>query len=125
LGATLALWTLLILLLVLFGRRGDAREVARFIPDCIVLLKRLLGDPRVPKRAKIAVALLIPYLALPFDLVPDFIPVVGQLDDAIFVAAAVAYVARAAGRDVVEEMWPGSDRGLRVVLAISPQHRAA
>ena len=124
-GATLALWTLLILLLVLSGRRGDAREVARFIPDCIVLLKRLLGDPRVPKRAKIAVALLIPYLALPFDLVPDFIPVVGQLDDAIFVAAAVAYVARAAGRDVVEEMWPGSDRGLRVVLAISPQHRAA
>lgn len=111
---------MLIVLLVLLGRRGDAREVARFIPDCIVLLKRLLGDPRVPTRAKIAVALLIPYLALPFDLVPDFIPVVGQLDDAIFVAAVVAYVARTAGRNVVEEMWPGSDRGLRIVLAITP-----
>jgi uncharacterized membrane protein YkvA (DUF1232 family) len=107
------------------GRRGDAREVARFIPDCIVLLKRLLGDPRVPRRAKIAVALLIPYLAMPFDVVPDFIPVVGQLDDAIFVAAAIAYVARTAGRNVVEEMWPGSDRGLRIVLAITPQDPAA
>jgi uncharacterized membrane protein YkvA (DUF1232 family) len=125
LGATLALWALLIILLLLLGRRGDAREVARFIPDCIVLLKRLLGDPRVPRRAKIAVALLIPYLALPFDLVPDFIPVVGQLDDAIFVAAAVAYVTRKAGRNVVEELWPGSARGLQIVLALTPQDSAA
>jgi uncharacterized membrane protein YkvA (DUF1232 family) len=119
LGGTLALWTLLILLLVLFGRSGDAREVARFIPDCIVLLKRLLGDPRVPKRAKVAVALLIPYLALPFDLVPDFIPVAGQLDDAILVAATIAYIARRAGREVIEELWPGSDRGLRAILALA------
>jgi uncharacterized membrane protein YkvA (DUF1232 family) len=119
LGGTLALWILLILLLVLFGRSGDAREVARFIPDCIVLLKRLLGDPRVPKRAKVAVALLIPYLALPFDLVPDFIPVAGQLDDAILVAATIAYIARRAGREVIEELWPGSDRGLRAILALA------
>ena len=109
---------------MLFGRGVDAREVARFIPDCIVLLKRLLGDPRVPRRAKIAVALLIPYLAWPLDLVPDFIPVVGQLDDAIFVAAAVAYVARTAGRNVVKELWPGSDRGLQIVVAIIPQDLA-
>jgi uncharacterized membrane protein YkvA (DUF1232 family) len=119
LGGTLALWTLLILLLVLFGRSGDARAVARFIPECIVLLKRLLGDPRVPKRAKVAVALLIPYLALPFDLVPDFIPVAGQLDDAILVAATIAYIARRAGREVIEELWPGSDRGLRAILALA------
>jgi uncharacterized membrane protein YkvA (DUF1232 family) len=115
---TLALWALLIVLLVLLGRRGDARELARFIPDCIVLLKRLLGDPRIPKRAKIAIALLIPYLAMPFDLVPDFIPVAGQLDDAILVAATIAYVARRAGPEVIEELWPGSDRGLRVILAL-------
>jgi uncharacterized membrane protein YkvA (DUF1232 family) len=104
---------------VLFGRRGDAREVARFIPDCVVLFKRLLGDPRVPRRAKVAVALLIPYLALPFDLVPDFIPVAGQLDDAILVAATIAYVVLRTGREVIEELWPGSDRGLRVILALA------
>jgi uncharacterized membrane protein YkvA (DUF1232 family) len=61
----------------------------------------------------------VPYLALPFDLVPDFIPVAGQLDDAILVAAAIAYVVRGAGREVVEELWPGSERGLRVVLALA------
>src|SRR5438876_4066834 len=114
LGATAALWSLLVVALLALGRRRDAREVVRFIPDCVVLFKRLLGDPRVPRRAKVAVALLIPYLALPFDLVPDFIPVAGQLDDAILVAATIAYVARRSGRDVIEDLWPGSQRGLRV-----------
>jgi uncharacterized membrane protein YkvA (DUF1232 family) len=105
--------------LLALGRNRDAADVARFIPDCIVLFKRLLRDPRVPRRAKLALALLVPYLALPFDLVPDFIPVAGQLDDAILVAAAIAYVVRRSGRAVVEELWPGSERGLRVVLTLA------
>jgi uncharacterized membrane protein YkvA (DUF1232 family) len=94
LGATFALRLFLVLLLLGLGRRRDARDVARFIPDCLVLFKRLLQDPRVPRRAKVIVALLIPYLALPFDLIPDFIPAAGQLDDAILVAATIAYVAQ-------------------------------
>ena len=93
--------------------------MATFIPDCLVLFKRLLADRRVPRRAKLALALLIAYLAMPFDLVPDFIPVAGQLDDAILVAATIAYIARVAGRETVEELWPGSARGLRVVLALA------
>ena len=64
-------------------------------------------------------ALLVPYLAMPFDLIPDFIPVAGQLDDAILVAAVMAYAVRSAGREVVEELWPGSERALQVVLAFS------
>ena len=84
-----------------------------------MLFKRLVRDPRVPRRAKAALWLLLPYLALPFDLIPDFIPVVGHLDDALLVAAAIAYVARTAGRDVIEELWPGSERGLRIVLAFA------
>jgi uncharacterized membrane protein YkvA (DUF1232 family) len=107
-----------IILLLLLGRRNDAREVARFLPDCIVLFKRLLRDDRVPRRAKVVLGLLVLYLLMPLDLVPDFIPVAGQLDDAILVAAAIAYVARSAGRDVIEELWPGSERALRVVLAL-------
>ena len=118
LGATAALWSLLVVALLALGRRRDAREVVRFIPDCIVLFKRLLQDPRVPRRAKVAVALLVPYLASPFDLIPDFIPIAGQLDDAILVAATIAYVVRTSGRHVVEVLWPGSERGLRVVLAL-------
>ena len=96
--------------------RGRARELAAFVPDCAVLFKRLLADPRVPRRAKAALWLVVPYLALPFDLIPDFIPVLGQLDDALVVVAAVGYVVRAAGRDVVEELWPGSNAGLRILL---------
>jgi uncharacterized membrane protein YkvA (DUF1232 family) len=84
-----------------------------------VLYRRLLRDPRVPRRAKVALALTLPYLAMPFDLIPDFIPVVGQLDDALVVAAAIGYVVRAAGPELVEELWPGSPRGLAVILALS------
>jgi uncharacterized membrane protein YkvA (DUF1232 family) len=99
-------------------RRDAAKEVAAFIPDCIVLFERLLRDPRVPRRAKLALALLIGYLACPFDLVPDFIPVVGQLDDAILAFIVLRYVTRRAGRGVVAEAWPGSERGLRVVCGM-------
>lgn len=88
-----------------------------------MLFKRLLQDERVPLRAKVALALLVPYLALPFDIVPDFIPVAGQLDDAILVAAVIAYVVRRSGHDVVAEHWPGSSRGLNVVLALAPKAR--
>ena len=115
----LAIWLLLILALVAVGRRRDAREVARFIPDCVVLFKRLLGDARVPRRGKATVALLVPYLLLPFDLVPDFIPVAGQIDDAILVALVLAYVVRLSGREVVADLWPGSERGLRAVLSLA------
>ncbi len=73
----------------------------------------------MPRRAKAALGLLVLYLALPFDLVPDFIPVAGQLDDALLVAAVIAYVVRRTGRGLVEELWPGSERGLRVVLALT------
>jgi uncharacterized membrane protein YkvA (DUF1232 family) len=109
----------LVSVLLLLGRHSDAREIARFLPDCIVLFKRLLRDDRVPRRAKVVLGLLVPYLLMPFDLVPDFIPVAGQLDDAILVAVAIGYVARSAGRDVVEDLWPGSGRGLRIILALA------
>jgi uncharacterized membrane protein YkvA (DUF1232 family) len=120
LGTTLAVWALLVLGLIVIGRKEHAREVASFVPDCVVLFRRLLVDPRVPRRAKLALGLLLVYLAMPFDLVPDFIPVAGQLDDAILVAATLAYLVRRSGRAVVEELWPGSERGLRLILAFAP-----
>jgi uncharacterized membrane protein YkvA (DUF1232 family) len=107
----------LVVVLLLLGRRHEAHDVVRFIPDCIVLLKRLLGDERVPLGPKLAVGLLVPYLVLPFDLIPDFIPIAGQIDDAILVAIVIAYVSRRAGRQVIVELWPGSERGLQIILA--------
>ena len=91
------------------------------MPDCAVLLTRLLGDPRVPRRAKWPLLLLVPYLASPIDLIPDFIPVLGQADDALFVALALRRIVRMSGAEVVGELWPGSERGLRAVLSLAGQ----
>ena len=65
------------------------------------------------------VGALLAYLVMPVDVVPDFIPIAGQLDDAILVAAVLAYVVRRAGRHVIGDLWPGSQRGLRAVLALA------
>ncbi|MFY9580783.1 MAG: DUF1232 domain-containing protein [Gaiellaceae bacterium] len=107
-------------LLGLGGRfRDNARELVRFVPDCLVLLKRLLRDTRVPRRAKVALVLMIGYLAVPFDVVPDFIPVVGQLDDLFLVLVVIGYVVRLGGDNVVRELWPGTERGLQLVLVVA------
>src|SRR3954462_5413455 len=101
--------------LVLAGRRGDARALAGFIPDCLVLFKRLIADPRVDRRRKGVLGAVGMYLALPFDLVPDFIPIAGQLDDAILAAVVLRSVLRGPGSGVVREHWPGPERSLRLI----------
>src|SRR3954454_1717030 len=93
--------------LALAGRKGDARALAGFIPDCIVLFRRLLADPRMPRRHRFLVIALLGYLALPIDVVPDFIPVAGQLDDAVVVALALRAILRAGGLEMIEQHWPG------------------
>jgi uncharacterized membrane protein YkvA (DUF1232 family) len=112
-------WLLLavVVLLVVYGaliaalfvgaRQWDIRVIARLVPYCAILFKRLLGDPRVPARWKIASGLALVYLALPFDLVPDFIPVAGQLDDAILVALVLRGLVRSAGPVLLRQHWPG------------------
>jgi uncharacterized membrane protein YkvA (DUF1232 family) len=92
--------------------------LAGFVPDCVVLFGRLFRDPRVPRRSKVLLAALIPYLALPFDLIPDFIPVVGQLDDAILVAFVLRRVTRRTDPGLVRELWPGPEASLRLVLRL-------
>jgi uncharacterized membrane protein YkvA (DUF1232 family) len=108
-----------VLALVAAGRRTDAAALACFVPDCVVLVRRLLGDPRVPRPTKLLLGLLVLYLALPLDLVPDFIPVAGQLDDAILLALALRRLVRRAGTGVIREHWPGPARSLAVVLRLS------
>lgn len=114
-GAVLAAYAALVLALLVAGRRGAARAVAGFIPDCIVLVGRLLGDPRVPRRHRLLLSALIGYLALPFDLVPDIIPVAGQLDDAVVVALVLRLVLRGAGSALLREHWPGPRESLTVL----------
>jgi uncharacterized membrane protein YkvA (DUF1232 family) len=111
-GIALAVYAAAVLALVALGRRTDARALAGFIPDCVVLVRRLLRDPRVPRRTKVALGLLVAYLVLPLDLVPDFIPVAGHLDDAILVALVLRWFLRAGGAELVREHWPGPERTL-------------
>jgi uncharacterized membrane protein YkvA (DUF1232 family) len=115
-GALLVLWAAFVVILLVGGRRVQARALAGFIPDCLVLVGRLMRDPRVPRRHKLLLAALGGYLAFPFDLVPDFIPVAGQLDDVIVVALVLRSVLRGSGETLVREHWPGPEASLRVVL---------
>ena len=106
-GVLVVLYALLVLALVAGSRQWDVRVIARLVPYCAILFKRLLGDSRVPGRWKVAAALALVYLAMPFDLVPDFIPVAGQLDDAILVALVLRGLLRSAGPTLLREHWPG------------------
>ncbi len=119
LAAVVALWALLVLALALAGRRGEARALATFIPDCLILLRRLMGDPAVPRRRKLAAAAALAYVAMPFDLVPDFIPVAGQLDDALVVALALRGLVRAGRPGLLAEHWPGPRESLAVIVRLS------
>ena len=119
LGTFLAIYASFLAWLVIHGRDEDARALATFIPDCIVLVTRLARDPRVPRRRKLLLFALVAYLSLPFDLVPDFIPVAGQLDDAIIVALVLRHFVRAGGEPMIRELWPGPERSLALILRLA------
>ena len=98
-------------LLVLLARRlppGLLRDLAGFVPDCVTTVRRLRVDPRVPRRAKVVVALAGLWLLSPIDLLPEFLPVIGPLDDVVVVALALRYAARQVPREVLAAAWPGS-----------------
>jgi uncharacterized membrane protein YkvA (DUF1232 family) len=124
-GAVLAAYLLVVLAFVVAGRRTDARALAGFVPDCAILFSRLLRDPRVPRRSKILAAALIPYLALPVDLIPDVIPVAGQADDAVLVALVLRILVKRTDAAVLRELWPGPDRSLLVVFRLAGVRAAA
>jgi uncharacterized membrane protein YkvA (DUF1232 family) len=102
--------------LALVGRSADARAVARFVPDCIVLFQRMLGDSRMPRGYRAIVIAMLGYLALPFDVIPDFIPVAGQFDDAVVVVLTLRAILRGGGLEMIEEHWPGPRSSLSLIL---------
>jgi len=102
--------------LIAAGRREDARALARFIPDCLVLVSRLARDGRISRPRRAVLFVVLGYLALPIDLVPDFLPGIGQLDDAVLLGVALRVVVRGGGGDLVREAWPGPNASLELVL---------
>ena len=99
--------------------RATLIDLARLIPPCLALLRDILGDPTVPRRAKFAPALVLIYLAIPIDLIPDFIPGIGHLDDALLVAWAIRHLIASAGRDRVTAHWTGDPAALERILRLA------
>ena len=113
--ALMASWALLVVL----ARRlppGLLKDLAGFLPACLTLARRLRGDPRVPRRARIAVLVAGLWVASPIDLVPEFLPVIGPLDDVVAVALLLRYAARQVPPEVLFEAWPAEPRMLERLL---------
>jgi uncharacterized membrane protein YkvA (DUF1232 family) len=113
-----ALW----LVLALAVRRPSKErivEALRLLPDVLRLVRRLGADPELPRTLRVRLWLLLAYLALPFDLIPDFLPVVGYADDAVIVAWTLRAVVRRAGPAVLARHWPGSPEGLAAMRRLA------
>jgi uncharacterized membrane protein YkvA (DUF1232 family) len=112
----------LVLVAVLWRLAPDGtrlRESLRLLPDVVRMVSRLARDSTLPRGVRLRLWALLAYLALPIDLVPDFIPVVGYADDAILVAATLRSVARVAGASALARHWPGTPQGLAAVQRLA------
>ena len=97
--------------------RDTLREVALFLPNFLVLLKRLVADPRVPRKSKLMLGGTILYLVSPIDVIPDFVPGLGQLDDIVIALLALHSILNRVDEEVVIEHWPGRENVIRIVRA--------
>ncbi|TME70988.1 MAG: DUF1232 domain-containing protein [Chloroflexi bacterium] len=111
-----AIWIVVAIVLVIVGRVLLARELALLVPNLVRMFGGLLRDPRVPLRAKIVVGIASLWLASPIDLIPDFVPIAGQLDDAIVAALALRFILRTTDGAVVRQHWHGDPATLERVL---------
>jgi uncharacterized membrane protein YkvA (DUF1232 family) len=107
------LWIVSWLVMILLAQRlppGLVREAAEFLPACVTTARRLRGDPAVPRRAKVALLIAIAWVLSPIDLLPEFLPVIGPLDDIVAVVLLLRYAAHAIPRDVLLAAWPAETR---------------
>ena len=119
-AALLVAWGVLVVFLILARPKGSlVQEALRLLPDTLRLLRQLATDPSLPRGVRVRLWLLFVYLAFPFDLIPDFIPVIGYVDDAIIVAAVLRSVVRRAGADALRRHWPGTQDGLAALWRVA------
>ena len=120
-GAALIItWLALVTAVIMIRpRRGSLRQAFRLLPDVLRLVRRLASDATLPRGIRVRLGLLLAYVALPVDLIPDVIPVIGYADDAIIVIAVLRNVVRRAGIDAVHAHWPGTDDGFSVLMRLT------
>jgi uncharacterized membrane protein YkvA (DUF1232 family) len=119
----LGIYAVVVAAVLAAGRREDARALAGFIPDCLVMVGRLARDSRVSRPRRAALLLVLAYLAMPLDLIPDFLPGAGQLDDAVLLALALRVLLGGATTEMLRQAWPGPEASLRLVLRASGHER--
>ncbi|MGW4098321.1 YkvA family protein [Mycobacterium sp. NPDC004974] len=119
-AALLLSWLVLVVALLVMRPRGNLfKEALRILPDLLRLIPRLASDKTLPRGVRVRLALLVVYLALPIDLIPDFIPVLGYADDAIIVTVVFRSVVHHAGLDAVRAHWPGTDDGFDALVRLT------
>jgi uncharacterized membrane protein YkvA (DUF1232 family) len=115
----LVVWGALVALLwVLRPRDVAVRELVAFVPDLVRLVRRLIGDPGIDRRVRVALVFLLGWLISPIDLIPEFIPVLGPLDDVVVAVLVLRYVRRRLGTTALRERWSGSDAGFRLLIRL-------
>jgi uncharacterized membrane protein YkvA (DUF1232 family) len=123
LGGLLLLWLALVVVLWWAARKQPDRtklvDALRLVPDVVRLLRRLAADRTVPRAVRIWLVVLLAYLLSPIDLIPDFIPVLGYLDDAIIVAVVLRFATRHAGASALDKHWPGTPQGLQALRTLA------
>jgi uncharacterized membrane protein YkvA (DUF1232 family) len=123
--ALLVAWIVLISVLAVARPTGGLlREALRVLPDVLRLIRRLAADETLPLGIRVRLAILLAYLAIPIDLVPDFIPVLGYADDVIIVTLVLRSVVRRAGLDAVRTHWPGTDDGFIALARLTGLEQA-
>ena len=115
-ACVLAVWLLAILVLVVLGRRSQARELAALIPNLVVLFRGLLRDSRVPRSTKVWLWFALAWFISPIDLIPEFIPVAGVLDDSIVAVLVLRHVLRRTDRKVLVDHWHGDPSTLDAII---------
>jgi uncharacterized membrane protein YkvA (DUF1232 family) len=117
--ALVALWLLAVLVSLWLGRKTLARELITLLPNLVRLFRGLLGDERVPRSSKALLLLGAVWLASPIDLIPEFLPGVGAMDDAVVAGLVLRHVVRRAGPDVVKDHWRGDPRTIGLLLRVA------
>ena len=115
----LGVWAVVIAALVISGRKWMAIAAAKVLPDLVRLMKGLARDPRVPRGSKWLLGFAALWVISPIDLIPEFIPVVGPLDDVVVVALVLRHVLKKAGRAVAEEHWTGDPAIFERIMRLS------
>ena len=118
-ACALALWLLAILVLLAFGRRSRARELATLLPNLVLLFRGLVADPRVPRSSKRWLWFALVWCVSPIDLIPEFIPIAGPLDDAIVAALVLRHVLRRTDRAVLADHWRGDPATLDAIVRLA------